>query len=809
MIRYLAAPLAALTLRILAVAALCLAVFAPRLAAPARPPEVLVLRDRSLSVPESRSIAAWRSLRESYRDAAVLTLDFAGRYEWRSGEPAERADLQDLSRDTTDLSQALWAALARVQLRGPASLILISDGYSTSGDPMPALRAARAAAVPLCWLPVGGAPPPIRIQASRAPATALAGIPFDLEVAVAGSEHRDVVLEADGSDGSHASTAITVEPRDTRTLRVSFTAPRPGTLAIAASLHDAHSGEVIARDSSPSVVDVRGRAHVLYLSQAATPLAVSLQKGGWPIDAVSPALAPSTPEALGEYQVVVIDNVAISDAPEAFWVALSRQINERGLGLIVLGGPNAFAGGGYLHSRLEPLLPVVSEAPESERTQAVGFVVDKSGSMGRSSAGVDRLTAARSAVIAAARGLEPQDETLLMAFDIEPHLLVPLASYSSARATLEAPWPVHAGGGTRVEPALMAAAERLAASHSQRRTLVLVTDGSINAEPANEISEALRRHSIDLTVLAVGPEADIAALGELSGASGSHVLRVGDVAELPQFMRSAVQRRRGRVEVGQTAVQEMLPVPFLSAATSWPAVSAYAVTRLRPDSDSFLVSSRKDPILAAGQAGSGRVVVLPAGLDQWAPGWIRSQSWPRFAGALVEWASRNANDPRVSVEVTDDPERLSVQVEMADDHGWSERDSLSLRITDPAGVTQELPAPAVGPGRYSAALTHLAGGLYTVTATAGTARSTRSVVHMQPDELQQFGINPELRTAVDRGLLHYCAPGKLPRTALEPKDLRAARRTLALLSLACVLGAIGIDFRFRWTGALGRILRRR
>src|SRR5689334_6689982 len=102
--RYLLAPLAALIFRLLALGALSVAMLAPHLLAPSRPAQALVLLDRSLSVPASQSLLAWRTLRNSYHDDLVATLEFAGRYRWRSGEPQAGPPPRDLDTGATNIA---------------------------------------------------------------------------------------------------------------------------------------------------------------------------------------------------------------------------------------------------------------------------------------------------------------------------------------------------------------------------------------------------------------------------------------------------------------------------------------------------------------------------------------------------------------------------------------------------------------------------------------------------------------------------------------------------------------------------------
>ena len=92
--------------------------------------------------------------------------------------------------------------------------------------------------------------------------------------------------------------------------------------------------------------------------------------------------------------------------------------------------------------------------------------------------------------------------------------------------------------------------------------LVLVTDGFIDDAPLAELRARLDRSRIETIALAVGPDADAAPLERLVGPGRGFVLRVNEAAELPLVMRSALERRRARVERGTIAVKQRQPLPF-------------------------------------------------------------------------------------------------------------------------------------------------------------------------------------------------------------------------------------------------------
>ena len=201
-----------------------------------------------------------------------------------------------------------------------------------------------------------------------------------------------------------------------------------------------------------------------------------------------------------------------------FWNALVAAVQNRGLGLMVLGGERSFARGGYRESALESVLPVSSEPAALDQPASIVFVVDKSGSMGQGSGGVDRFQLAQRAVLETARGLTERDSLGLVVFDVVPRVLIPLGPAPAGTAALERDWHATPNGGTRLAPALEAAIDELERSGAARRMLVVVTDGFVDDAPLAELRARLDRSRIETIALAVGPDADVSALERLVGA---------------------------------------------------------------------------------------------------------------------------------------------------------------------------------------------------------------------------------------------------------------------------------------------------
>ena len=154
-------------------------------------PRVLVLVDRSQSVPRAASDTAVADVMRGAKAAGsgeLQLLEFAG----RPAAPAAKAadSVADLEPSATNIEAALEAALAADARTPFASVVLISDGLENVGDLERALRAARDARLPVQWIPAGRPLPETRISEVLAPDRAIAGRRIQITVQLAGRLDR-------------------------------------------------------------------------------------------------------------------------------------------------------------------------------------------------------------------------------------------------------------------------------------------------------------------------------------------------------------------------------------------------------------------------------------------------------------------------------------------------------------------------------------------------------------------------------------------------------------------------------------------
>ncbi|EHR70337.1 putative membrane protein [Burkholderiales bacterium JOSHI_001] len=754
---------------------------------PRSQPTLLVLLDRSLSMPRQPVDQAVQGLAQAVQQAGgrLQTLDFAGRV--APAVPPADGSAPDLAQEATHLQAALEAALALHARQPLAGLVLVSDAHATAGDSEAGLRAARSAGLAVGWIPIGRPPPRQRIVGLLAPQHARSGQPVRVTAQVDGARDRPLRVRATARalDGRSQAAQAEVDAQGRAELR--FDALAPGAWVVEAALVDGQDATPLHTLADAAVLDVQAAAPLLYVQGGPAALADSLVRGGWALQRVPAARLDGQADALAGVRAVVLDDVAATDAGPRLWAALDIAVRQHGLGLLVLGGDRSFARGGYRGSELETLLPVLAEPAAMDQPLSLVFAVDKSGSMGQGSGGVDRFAMAQRAVQDTARGLGERDALGLVLFDAAPRVLLPLGPAAAGQAALQRDWQASPRGGTQLAPGLQAALAELAKAPASRRMLVLVTDGFVDDAPLAELRARLQQDRIETIVLAVGPDADVAALQRLVGDGGGQVLRVNEAAELPRVMRSGFERRRARVQQGAITVQQRQDLPFAPGRfADWPPVAAYAVTRAKPQATVAVQTESAEPLIAWHRAGLGRVAVVTSGLGPWAPQWLGWRHWPPLAGGLAEWVA-SAGQGGTALTVTDNADALQIDAE------GPPGDAPLLRVDSPGAPDRPVDTDLLVPGRWRARVPAAGPGLYTLRLT--TAQGTQRHLHLRrpSDEAQTFGIHPALAAWRAAGWVVDANPATLLRAPAPTADTPPPDRSLLLLSLLLFLAGVGVD----------------
>jgi uncharacterized membrane protein len=325
-----------------------------------------------------------------------------------SSSTSRVANATDLTFNGTQTRLAGAIQSARQELAGlPVSgLVLVTDGADTTTDASvaDALLASKADAVPVFTVGVGQETLSHDIQIGRVstPRTALKGTSLLVDAIVTQTGYAGQTVTLDVEDGGKIVGSQPVRlpaDGDPAAVRVRFTASEAGPRLFHLRISP-QPGEVVTQNNQRDVqIDVRDRRErILYfegeprwemkfmrraIADDQNLQLVTLQRTAenkyyrLDVDPSGAELAagfPKTREELFAYRGVVLGSVEASAFTGDQLRMLSEFVDVRGGGLLLLGGPHAFAEGGYAGTALADVMPVLLERPVGNVSPTVAHV---------------------------------------------------------------------------------------------------------------------------------------------------------------------------------------------------------------------------------------------------------------------------------------------------------------------------------------------------------------------------------------------------------------------------------------------------
>jgi uncharacterized membrane protein len=309
----------------------------------------------------------------------------------------ENAEALTFDGSSTSLGEALDRA--RQELSGVplAGLVMVSDGADNSGDRLSdALVALEASDVPVFSVGVGREEfdRDVALRRVETPRSVLKGasLVVDLTIAHRGYRGQSVELFVEDSDRIISQQEVELPgDGDAARVRVHLVADEVGPRLFKFRI-PALSGElvtqnneqealVIVEDRQEKILYFEGepRSEVAFLRRAVADddnlRVVVLQRTAedkflrLEVEGEDELAAgfPSTREELFSYRSLILGSVEASFFTHDQLQMIAEFVGQRGGGLLLLGGPRAFAEGGYIGTPLEAVMPVVLEEPTPGR----------------------------------------------------------------------------------------------------------------------------------------------------------------------------------------------------------------------------------------------------------------------------------------------------------------------------------------------------------------------------------------------------------------------------------------------------------
>lgn len=372
----------------------------------------------------------------------------------------------------------------------------------------------------------------------------------------------------------------------------------------------------------------------------------SMLSGQVSVQRVTAGGAPTAMEQLGAYDGIILANVSADRLPEGFLEALETYVRTTGGGLLVSGGENAFALGGYQNTPLEEMLPVdmdlKTEGQNADLTMIM--VIDRSGSMLDGNYGVSRIDMAKEAAIRSLDHFQKGDRVGVVAFDsFEEWVMQPCDVMENKDALTNAIGSIQAEGGTSIQPALKMAVDAMKEEHTKQKHILLLTDGQAEQSGYEGLLEQMRQQNITLSTVAVGGSADTALLEHLAEGGNGRYYFTDEFTDLPEiFAKETILAGKEFINNRSFYPKQQDASAILSGIDAVPELDGYISTTGKARADNILISDQEEPILAAWQYGLGRTVAWTSDVHgQWTEKWLVSDSGVKTLRNAVSWVMKN------------------------------------------------------------------------------------------------------------------------------------------------------------------------
>jgi Ca-activated chloride channel family protein len=771
-----------LVVRLVLAACLIGALAGARLSLPADRLSVVFLIDGSASMLESTTDELLDYARAAARE--MPDGDLAGVVVFGADALVDRlpSDLDELQEPAsqpvigaTDISAAVRLATAIMPAAAQQRLVLLSDGNDTSGRAVQAILAAAARGLRLDVVVPGDATAAeTLVDGVDAPAGARVGETIDVDVRVRSTITTAATLRLLADGETVATEELELEP-GTATVSFRVTADEPGFHVFRAVIEPADD-RFAENNAAEAYVLVTGEPRVLVATDdpaRAADLVEALTAARLGVEVVGTGGVPSSLATLAGYEAVVLDNVGAGALGIAAMESLQVYVRDLGKGLVMLGGRDSYAAGGYLNTPLEEALPVYMTVRDRERSPDIAMVavVDKSGSMAdchctgdaRDTAtsqtrGFEKVDIAKEAILRAAEALTPTDQLGVVAFDGNAHWAVQTAPIDFN--ALQGGLGFEADGNTNIYAGLKAAYDDLIDNPAKLRHIILITDGWSQAGAYDDLIADMRAAGITLSTIGTGG-GSARVLRQLAEESGGRYYDAGDATTIPDIFLKETIRTAGE----QIVEEAFQPVPSQPSeildgldAGRLPRLLGYNATTAKGSATVALLTGRDDPLLAQWQYGLGRSAAWTSDArQQWATDWIGTETFGTFTAQLVRWTLPPEDAQGIDVQFSPgDNGALNVEVTSFEEDG-APRNFLRtmLRLVGPDLATTQTLLEQTGPGRYAGTVRADDPGAYLVRVAqtretedgADAASRTLGVVSAAAEEFRRLGVDADALSA--------------------------------------------------------------
>lgn len=390
------------------------------------------------------------------------------------------------------------------------------------------------------------------------------------------------------------------------------------------------------------------------------------------VDYIKDKEAPISLSELVKYKTIVMSDVSLEHIEGGFLNSLKSYVRDYGGGLLVSGGENSFALGGYYKTPLEEILPVDMEMKVKGEVPSLGLmlVIDKSGSMEGGQFGINKMEIAKEAAIKAVNSLKPKDKIGVIAFDGTAQWVVRLSTTDDEESIKSAIGAIRAGGGTSILPALDEAYLALKDADTKLKHIILLTDGQAESTGYEVLMDNIKEEGITVSTVAVGGDSDTRLLEWIAGTGNGRYYFADEFSSIPEiftketFLASKAYINNRSFTPVISNIHDIIS-PFHEGI---PNLDGYIGASSKERATTILISDVGDPILVSWQYGLGRTVAWTSDLNgSWSGEYLSTQEGIDFIKNMIEWTFPRASSDTIAFETVNNGDEQEIIVTNIDE----------------------------------------------------------------------------------------------------------------------------------------------
>jgi len=679
---------------------------------------VLVLHDRSASVPASESeriVAELRSGIDRVESGDKIGLIVFGRNAGEEQPPSRQFAPAEgtirIDREGTNLAGALRLAdsvFAQSDATGGRRVVLISDGNATEGDELLEARNLAVGGTVIDTIPIEYFHDrEALVESLWVPPQVYPEEPYLIE-AVIDSTLPDVAnVHLYENDRLVAERTVELSAGKNR-IEFSRLQEKSGRFDYRLQLYPGPARDTLSGNNTGfGFTHVAGSLKILFVGDPVPhgSFLKALRSARIEVDLRIPGEVPQRTQDFLAYSAIVLGDVTAFDLGPDAMARIHGVVKNLGLGLLMLGGPSSFGAGGYRGTPIERALPVEMDIKQRKviPNGALAIILHTcefpAGNMW-----------AKQITMAAVEALSPRDYigVLVLGSFGKEGWGIPMQLADDREKIQQQVRLLQPGDMQSFVPTMSAGLTGLKEVSAASKHLLIISDGDPTA-PGRALLDGYLKEGISISTICIQPHQpkDSAILKRLAQDTGGRYYRVDDPRKLPQiFFREAISVRRNLIleETFTPRIGAITEPIFGFEESGFPPLHGYVLTTSKPLADVSLVSHQEDPILAQWRYGLGRTAAFTSdAVSRWGRDWVSWVGFEKFWTQLLRSIARSSGDGILELTHSIDGDRGTLILDGIDGEGRF-IDGLEIRaqILDPQLGEEQVSFQQIGPGRYQA-----------------------------------------------------------------------------------------------------------